>query len=320
MLSPAQSPYAPVITTSGNSISQASQASPSRIERIKLDIGYEVWTKRVGDGPIKVLMLHGGPGFSHLYLEPSFTANLLSDDYEIIYYDQLGSYNSDKPSGPEARHLWTVERFLSEVEEVIEKLQLDNFVIYGHSWGGLLGIEYALKHPKRLKGLIISSMTSNIDDYIDYAYKLRSELPQDIQDQLQAYEDRGEFENPEYEGLLFKELYTKHICRLNQWPEEAMQSMEHLNKEILNEIQGPNEFVYTGNTRNWNRTADLKNIATPTLVISGQYDTMNPEKMKEMAELIPNATGKICANGSHLTFFDDTENYFSTIKEFTSTL
>lgn len=315
-----QSPYSTGIYPY-NGVSNSASSEPV-IKKVQLDNGYYIWTKSVGHGPKKMLVLHGGPGFQHKYLEPSFTSNLPRNEYEIIYYDQLGSGNSDKPEGPDMRHLWTIPRFFSELEQVVEHLFLENqqFVIFGHSWGGLLAMEYALKHPGRLKGLIISSMTADMDSYVSYINKLRGELPESIQEKLKAYEDKEQFEDPEYTQLLFKELYCKHICRLEQWPQEAMESMQELNKEVLNEIQGPNEFIFNGNGRSWNRSKDLKDISSPTLVISGRYDTMDPDKMTEMAELIPQAVGKICENGSHLTFFDAPEDYFSSIKEFTKGL
>lgn len=266
-----KSPYSPTAAYPSNTILDNTSSEPG-VERVQLDIGFNVWTKRVGNGPIKVLMLHGGPGLSHKYLEPSFSTNLPLDQYELIFYDQLGSYNSDKPTGPDARHLWSIERFLNEVEQVIERLSLDQFILFGHSWGGLLAIEYALKHPERLKGLIVASMTASVESYVAYLNKLRAELPPSVQEELKAYEDKGKFEDPAYEQLLFKQLYCKHICRLDQWPEEAMESMQHLNKEVLNEIQGPNEFIFNGNAGNWSRWNDLKDIATPTLIISGRYD------------------------------------------------
>lgn len=132
---------------------------------------FNVWTKRVGNNPkIKVLLLHGGPGMTHEIYE-AFDGYFPSEGIEYIYYDQLGSYYSDQPEGDE---LWTTERFVEEVEQVRQALNLDkdNFYLFGQSWGGILAIEYALKYQDNLKGLIISNMMASIPEYNAYAQEV----------------------------------------------------------------------------------------------------------------------------------------------------
>src|SRR6201996_6014052 len=131
---------------------------------------FKVWTKRVGNNPrIKLLLLHGGPGCTHEYFE-SFDSYLPAAGIEYYYYDQLGSYYSDQPEHPD---LWELPRFVDEVEQVRRALQLDqdNFFVLGHSWGGILALEYALTHQRHIKGLIISNMMASIPAYNEYAEK-----------------------------------------------------------------------------------------------------------------------------------------------------
>jgi proline iminopeptidase len=109
------------------------------VEMIPVEGGYKVWTQRVGDGPIELLTLHGGPGASHEYFE-SFTDYFPQEGVQIIYYDQLGSYYSDQPDD---ESLWKVNRFREEVEQVRKALRLENYYILGNSWGGMLGIDEA---------------------------------------------------------------------------------------------------------------------------------------------------------------------------------
>lgn len=123
---------------------------------------YRVWTKRIGSGSVKVLLLHGEPGFPHDYLE-AMESFLPQAGIEIYYYDQLGVGNSDVPDDPA---LWTLPRYLSEVEEVRRGLGLDHFVLYGHSWGGILAMEYALNYRQHLRGLVISNMTAGMQSYL----------------------------------------------------------------------------------------------------------------------------------------------------------
>ncbi len=283
------------------------------VQYVELESGYKVWTKRVGHGPIKVLTLHGGPGCSHEYLEDSFDGYFPPDEFEIIYYAQLGSYNSDQPDDVS---LWTVDRFREEVEEVRRALQLENFYLYGQSWGGMLAIEYALKYQSHLKGLILSNTPASIDSFEAYINDLRLQLPEDAQKQLKTFEDQKDFANPDYQKLMIEEVYSRYICRLQPWPEALAMTFQHLNEKVYLMMQGPNEFTITGNFKNWDRWKDLPQIKVPALVISGRYDTINPADTIKIAELIPLGEAKICEKGSHLSLYDDRENYFKALLEY----
>lgn len=289
--------------------------APAKLEGaefVQLDNGYRVWTKRVGHGPIKILTLHGGPGCTHEYFE-CFEDFFPKDKYQIIFYDQLGSYYSDQP---EETSLWTVERFREEVEQVRQALGLENFYLYGQSWGGLLAIEYALKYQHHLKGVILSNITGSVESYEKYINQLRDNFPTDIQERLKFYEDKEDYLNPEYEKIMFEEVYSRHLCRINPWPESLKRMFSHLNAQVYQTIQGPNEFIMTGNFKNWNRWNDLKNITIPALMICGRFDTMSPQDNEKMGELIPDSCVKICENGSHCTMFDDQQVYFESLHQF----
>ena len=287
--------------------------SADTTEYIKLDNGYKVWTKRVGHGPIKVLTLHGGPGCSHEYLEESFKHFFPPDEFEVIYYAQLGSYHSDQPDD---LSLWTALRFREEVEQVRKALKLEDFYLYGHSWGGMLAIEYALEYQNHLKGLILSNTPGSIDSYLTYINQLRNALPLEIQNELSGYEEEQDYFNPGYQKLMLEEIYSRHLCRLQPWPEAITATFQHLNETVYLTMQGPSEFVITGNFKDWDRWNDFSKITVPTLVISGRYDTINPADTHKIAALIPQGTAKICENGSHLALYDDEEAYFKAVIDF----
>ena len=274
---------------------------------IPIDGGkYRVWTKKIGSGKIKMLTLHGGPGFTHEYLE-CMEDFLPQAGIEFYYYDQLGSHYSDQPADAS---LWTLPRFVEEVEQVRAALGLENFYLYGQSWGGMLGIEYALKYGRHLKGFILSNMTASIPSYEKYAAVLRAQLPPDVIKTLDKYEAKNDYENPEYMQVMLSQVYSKHICRLDPWPEPVERAFRHFNAQVYNTLQGPNEFVITGNLKDWDRWADLPKIKTPTLVICGRHDTMNPDDIKREHDLIPNSRMAICEAGSHLANYDDQQTYF----------
>jgi proline iminopeptidase len=279
---------------------------------------FRVWTKRIGNQPaMKLLLLHGGPGASHEYLE-AFDSYLPAAGIEYYYYDQLGSAYSDQPDEPE---LWELPRFVEEVEQVRQARGLDreNFYLYGHSWGGILAIEYALKYRQNLKGLIISNMMASIPQYNEYAHQvLMPSMNQDALAEIQRYEAAEDYENPRYMELLVEHHYVHHVLRMpaEEWPDPANRGFAHINPAIYIPLQGPSELGASGKLVDWDRTADLANIAVPTLVIGAQYDTMNPEHMRWLASAVQNGRYLYCPNGSHMAMYDDQEVYFRGLIQF----
>jgi len=278
------------------------------VQMIDLKEGHKVWTKRFGNSPMKVLILHGGPALTHEYME-CFESFLPKAGIEFYHYDQLGSHYSDQPDNDS---LWTIERFVEEVEQVRIGLGLnkDNFYLLGSSWGGILGMEYALKYQENLKGLIICNMTADFDKYEAYNSKLRNQMRQSLIDSLEFFENKGDYHNPIYQDLVFEEYYTKHICQMpsKDWPEPVLRSFKHINQHVYEFMQGPSEFVPGGILKHWSVWDDLPKLSVPTLMVGAKYDTMNPEEMKEMSELVQNGRFLYCANGSHLAMWD--EQYF----------
>ncbi|HET7437418.1 MAG TPA: proline iminopeptidase-family hydrolase [Thermoanaerobaculia bacterium] len=294
-------------------VTRAAEVKTAGIKMIPVSGGkYRVWTKRMGHSPVKMLTLHGGPGATHEYLE-SFEDFLPQQNIEFYYYDQLGSGNSDQPDDAS---LWTLDRFRGEVEDVRAGLALDHFYLYGSSWGGMLAIEYALAHPEHLKAVVISDMTASIDSYVKYANELRAQLPKEDIAILDKYEATGDYNNPEYQQVMMEKVYTKHLCRLDTWPEPLERAFRHLNQQIYNTMQGPNEFVVTGNLKSWDRWNDLARIKVPVLLIVGKYDTMSVDDMRRMGELIPHSRFVVLPNGSHMGMWDDQENYFRALTQF----
>jgi len=273
------------------------------VQMIKLQEGYRVWTKRFGNSPIKVLLLHGGPAATHEYLE-SFESFFPNAGIEFYEYDQLGSAYSDQP---EDMSLWSIERFVEEVEQVRQALGLDsdNFFLLGSSWGGILAMEYALAHQDHLKGLVVCNMTASFPKYAAYNAQLRAQLPAEVRTQLQRYEDAGDYQNPEYQQLVFDEYYRRHICRLPEWPEPVTRSFAHINQRVYEYMQGPSEFVPGGILSEWTVWDRLGEIEVPTLMVGAAHDTMNPAEMEEMSTLVQNGRYLFCPNGSHLDMWDD---------------
>jgi len=273
---------------------------------------FRVWTKRVGNNPkAKLLLLHGGPAATHEYFE-ACDSYLPTAGIEYYYYDQLGSAYSDQPDDPE---LWEIDRFVDEVEQVRQALGLasDNFYLLGHSWGGILGIEYALKHQVHLKGLVISNMMASIPAYNEYASSvLMPAMDQAELAEIKRLEAVQEFENPRYMELLMQQHYVHHVLRMpiEQWPEPVNRAFNRLNRSIYVPMQGPSELGASGRLVNWDRSEDLDRISVPTLVVGARHDTMDPAHMEVMAGQLPNGRYLFCPNGSHMAMYDDQATYF----------
>ena len=279
---------------------------------------FRVWTKRFGNNPkIKLLLLNGGPGATHEYFE--CMENFLPEEgIEFIYYDQLGCGNSDDPKDTS---MWDLPRYVEEVEQIRSALNLstDNFYLLGHSWGGILAIEYALKYQQHLKGLIISNMMSDVPAYGKYAADVLSkQMDPKVLDSIRRIEAAKDFESPAYMALLMPNFYVKHICRipLDKWPEPVLRSFSKMNKSLYVTMQGPSEFGISGKLEKWDRSKDLKNITVPTLVVGGKYDTMDPEHMKWMSTQVQHGTYLFCPNGSHMSMYDDQQVYMEGLINF----
>jgi proline iminopeptidase len=279
---------------------------------------FHVWTKRVGNNPkTKLLLLHGGPGFTHEYFE-AFDSYLPAAGIEYYYYDQLGSAYSDQPAEPQ---LWELPRFVEEVEQVRRALglDLDNFYLLGHSWGGILAIEYALKYQQHLKGLIVSNMMASIPAYNEYANAvLMPAMDQTALADIKRIEEAGTTDDPRYMELLVPHHYEQHVLRMPaaEWPEPVNRSFKHLNAEVYVAMQGPSELGASGKLVDWDRTAELDRIDVPTLVIGARHDTMDPAHMEMMAGRLQRGRYLCCPNVSHLAIYDDQETYMEGVIDF----
>jgi proline iminopeptidase len=279
---------------------------------------FHVWTKRVGNNPrIKVLLLHGGPGATHEYFA-ALDSYFPAAGIEYYYYDQLGSAFSDQPDEPS---LWELPRFVDEVEQVRRALHLDktNFYLLGHSWGGLLALEYALKYQQNLKALIISNMVPSIPEYNRYAHEvLMPAMDPQILAQIEQLEAERKYDDPRYESLLMEHFYADHILRMpgDQWPNPVVRAFASINKKIYIPMQGPSEMGASGKLEKWDRTADLHLITVPTLAIGARYDTMEPAQMERIARTVEHGRYLFCPNGGHLAMYDDQETYMTGLVRF----
>ena len=285
---------------------------------ITLDSGYHLWTNTQGEGDIHLLALHGGPGGNHEYWEDA--AEQLKKqglNVQVTMYDQLGSLYSDQPdfSDPEiAKKYLTYEYFLDEVDEVREKLGLDNFYLIGQSWGGLLVQEYAVKYGQHLKGAIISSMVDEIDEYVDRVNELREKtLSPEAVAFMKECEAKNDYSNPKYQEYV-QVMNEQYVDR--KQPSKLYHLKDLGGTAVYNVFQGDNEFVITGKLKDWHFRDQLKNIKVPTLITFGEHETMPIETAKTMNSLIPNSQLVTTPNGGHHHMVDNPDVYYKHLADF----
>lgn len=283
---------------------------------ITLDNGYHLWTRTVGYGDIKLLCLHGGPGGTHEYWE-NFGDELADLGVQVSMYDQLGSFYSDQPdySDPQiaAKYL-TYDYFLEEVEEVRQKLGLDNFYLIGQSWGGLLVQMYAVKYGQHLKGAIISSMVDEIDEYVTSVNQCRLQtLGADKVRYMQKIEQENRLDDPTYQSYV-DILNAEYVNR--KQPEAIRHLVSTMATDVYNVFQGDNEFVITGKLKDWHFRQHLHEIKVPTLLTFGEHETMPLATAKIMQQEIPHARLETTPNGGHHHMIDNAPVYFAHLKKF----
>jgi proline iminopeptidase len=284
-------------------------------QTIRIDGRYQVWLKKVGSGAMPMLVLHGGPGMNHFYFE-CFEDFLPAAGLSFWYYDQLGCGFSDIPKD---NSLWTVERYIEEVEQVRRGLGEARIFLYGHSWGSMLAMEYTARYPERVSALVLSNMTASIASLTEYSEQLIKKLlsPSEL-DTITRTRAKGDFEDAAYQKVVAK-VYSHTLCRLDPWPEPILRSERLMNNEIYTTMCGPDDLNVVGNLKNWDFWDRLHQISAPTLLLGGQYDEMAPEQLKRMSTMIPHSKLVICPDAGHFSMYDNQPAYFDALISFMRT-
>ncbi|MGO7566619.1 proline iminopeptidase-family hydrolase [Rhizobium ruizarguesonis] len=281
-------------------------------ERFEIDVdGYRVVAYSFGTGSETVLCLNGGPGLPCDYLREAHSC-LTDKGYRVIAFDQLGTGASDRPDD---LSLWTIGRYVEEAETVRKALGLGKVHMLGHSWGGWLAIEYALTYPGNLKTLILEDTVADMPHLISELERLRAALGPETVSMMQKHEAQGTYNHPEYLAAVTI-LNYRHVCRLPEWPAPVRRSLDDWNMAPYETMQGPNEFLYIGNLKDWNRIADLPRLTLPVLITTGEHDELTPACALRMKLALPNAELKVFANASHMPFYENPQDYYPALLDF----
>lgn len=273
-------------------------------------IWYQIHTTKAAKDKTPIILLHGGPGVPHNYL---LNLSKLSEQRPVIFYDQLGCGKSSLQG--EHKHLWTLDRFVGELDALTKALDISQFHLLGQSWGGSLAIEYTLAHPEKVKSLILASPVLSAPLWAKETKRLLRQLPQHVQDNIEKHEQLGTTDSTEYQDAM--KLYSKmFLCRMESKSKDLQYSLDHVNHEIYFTMWGPSEFTVTGNLKNFDRINDISKLSMPILITCGRYDEATPESMEIARKKSNNARLVIFEKSAHVSHLEEQEAYFATLVGF----
>jgi pimeloyl-ACP methyl ester carboxylesterase len=235
---------------------------------------------------LPLLVLHGGPGSAHDALEG--LGALAEQGRRVVFYDQLGGGESDRPDDPS---LWTVETFLDQLRFVREGLGLDEIHLFGSSWGGMLALEYALTQPTGLASLVLNSTPTSALRWAEETARLAA-------------------------GLDEQEFRRRHIIRLDPEPEVLQRARAKFGKQVYETMWGPNEFTVTGTLRDWDVTDRLGEIQVPTLITSGRHDECTPALVEPLHVGIPGSEWSFFEESAHMPYLEEPDLYLEVVGDF----
>ena len=273
--------------------------------------GYNVVTYTYGSGDNTILLLNGGPGLPCDYLRDPHIY-LADKGYKVVAFDQLGCGRSDRPKDT---NLWNISRYVEEVEIVRKGLNLKKLHLMGSSWGGWLSIEYSLTYPENVHSLILLNTCGDLPHLMTELYRMRNALGSETAEMMLHHEAEKSYDHPEYQAAITI-LNYRHVCRLKQWPKSLLASVNDWNMDPYMEMQGPNEFLYIGNLKDWNRINDMHKLMMPTLIVTGTHDEIGPACATKMDRVMPNSTVKVFHNSSHVPFYEEPNEYFPVLEKF----
>jgi L-proline amide hydrolase len=278
--------------------------------------GLRTWFTVVGDPADTrpaIVLCHGGPGATHDYLASLDV--LAADGRRCVFYDQVGSGRSsrhpDVPAG-----FWRTGLFVDELEQLVTHLALDRYHVLGQSWGAMLGLELALRHPAGMRSLVVANGMASVPRYVQEHGRLLAALPTGMHDALVRHGAAGTTDAPDFIAAI--EHYSRlHRLRLDTMPAGLQRTNELMGADmsVYSAMVG-SEFCITGTLRNWDVTKRLASVAVPVLVIAAQHDEISPVLGNEIAQHIPDAEFVEFHGCSHMTHLEAPRRFVDTVNAF----
>ncbi len=274
--------------------------------------GGRVWYRVVGDGKssIPLLILHGGPGATHDYLEPLAA---LAQERPVVFYDQLGGGRSDRPDDIS---LWTTARFVEELAAVRRYLDLEQVHLLGQSWGSMLAVDYLLtRRPRGIASLICSGPCLSVSRFAADQRAYLGQFPAEVRRIIREKEAAGDFHSPPYQEAMMA-YYRRHLCRLDPWPECLTRTFEQMGLPVYEQMWGPSEFTVTGTLKDYERAEQLKEIRLPALFTCGRFDEATPATTAFYQSRLPGAELAVFEDASHAHHLEKTAAYLAVVGDF----
>jgi proline iminopeptidase len=273
------------------------------VRESRIDVGgAELYARELGKGPA-IIVLHGGPDFDQSYLLPEM--DRLSDSYRLIYYDQRGRGKSASNVRPEDV---TFASDIADLEKVRQAFHLESVTLLGHSWGTVIALEYALKHPERVSHLILMNPgPASREDYVQLRKDWLEKRPEAMAQrkaiaETAAYKEGDPEAVTAYYRIHFKpaltrsEDYEKLIARMRaSFTKEGVLKARAVEDRLMQDTWASPDF---------DLLPKLKTLKIPTLVLSGDHDFIPAATAEHIAQEIPNARLVTLKGCGHFTFME----------------
>jgi len=273
--------------------------------------GGNVWYRSAGldKNAIPLLILHGGPGAAHDYLE---TLEELADQRPVIFYDQLGCGNSQRPDDPQ---LWTIRRFVEEIAQIRAALQLDQVHILGQSWGALLAVEYMFTRPAGVSSLILAAPCLAAQRWGNDCRAYIRQLPENLRTAIETNEAVGNYGAEDYQHAMM-EFYKRHLLRLDPWPECIHRTFAKMSMPIYAHMWGPSEFTINGTLKDYDCLARLGEISVPVLLTCGEFDEAAPATTELYHQQFVHSQLVVFKDASHEHHLEKKDEFNQTLRDF----
>jgi proline-specific peptidase len=275
-------------------------------------LGGQTWFRSVGDprAGVPLVVLHGGPGFPSFYLEN--LVDLARPDRAVIFYDQISCGRSTGTSEPKD---WNFQTFIDQFAALLDHLELNQVDVLGHSWGGFLLLELALRRPELVRRMVLASTSPSAQMFIDTAEVSLETMPASDVEVVRSSNASGDYDSADYKRV--ESEFLRLFCNgMDELPELAKESNRQFNVSIYQYLWGPSEFRCTGTLGDWDVSERLTEITHPVLITSGAKDEAGPAIQRFMLDNLPNARWECFENSAHYSHWTDHDDFVNVVDAF----
>jgi proline iminopeptidase len=272
--------------------------------------------REIGQGQ-PIILLHGGPSFDHHYLLPDL--DRLADAYRLLYYDQRGRGQPAEDIQPATV---SIASEMDDLDAVREYFQLESVTLLGHSWGGLLAMEYALRHPERVSRLILlNSAPASHDDCAVFVRERDAVAPEAVET-LRVLETRPGYAEGDLEArAAYYRIYFQATLRPPRlldrlvenlgtgWTPEGVLLARAIGNRLWNETYESPEY---------DLLPRLAGLRVPTLILHGDYDFIPLVCVTHISEAIPGARLVVLRDCGHFSYIERPDEVHRAIDGFFS--